>query len=56
MVATDAAASARFGKVGGVTLEVQDHITGVILDGGVWVGRRIIEEPNFCVTGCLSCF
>ena len=35
---------------------MQDHDTGVISDGGVWVGRRIIEDPNGCVTGCLCCF
>ena len=56
IVATNAAARAEFGKVGGVTVEVQDHVTGAILDGGVWVGRSIIEEPNGCVTGCLRCF
>ena len=56
IVATDAATSAGFLKVGGVTVEVQDHVTGVISDGGVWVGRRIIEEPNVCVTGFLCCF
>ena len=56
ILATDAAASAGFGKVGGVTVEVQDHVTGAISDGGVWVGRSIIEEPNGCVTGFLRCF
>ena len=56
IVATNAAASARFRKVGDVTVEVQDHVTGVISDGGVWVGRRIIEKPNGCVTSCLRCF
>ena len=56
IVATDADASARFGKIGGITVEVQDHVTGAILDGGVWVGRSIIEEPNGCVTVCLRCF
>ena len=56
IVATDADASAGFVKVGGVTVEVQDHVTGAISDGGIWVGRRIIEEPNGCVTGCLSYF
>ena len=56
IVTTDAAASTGFGKVGGVTVEVQDHVTGVISDGGVWVGRRIIEEPNGCVTGLFCCF
>ena len=56
IVVTDAAAIAGFGKVGDVTVEVQYHVTGVILDGGVWVGRRIIEETNGCVTVCLCCF
>ena len=56
IVSTDAAASARFGKVRGVTVEVQDHFTGAISDGGVWVGRSIIEEPNGCVTGFFCCF
>ena len=56
IVDTDAAVSTGFGKVGGITVEVQYHVTGVISDGGVWVGRRIIEEPNGCVTGCLCCF
>ena len=37
-------------------MEVQDHVTGVISHGGVWVGRRIIEELNGYVTGCLCCF
>ena len=46
IVANDADASARFRKVGGVTVEVQDHVTGAISDDGVWVGRRIIEDPN----------
>ena len=56
IVATEAAASAGFGKVGGVTVEVQDHVTGAISDGGVWMGHSITEEPNGCVTGCLHCF
>ena len=56
IVATNAVASSGFGKVVGVTVEVQDHVTGAISDGGVWVGRSIIEEPNGCVTGCLRCF
>ena len=42
IVSTDAAASPGFGKVGGVTMEVQDHVTGAISDDGVWVGCHII--------------
>ena len=55
-MATNTSASSGFGKVGGVTVEVQDHITGTISDGGVWVRRSIIEDPKGCVTGCLRCF
>ena len=53
IVSTDAAASAWLGNLGGVTVEVQDHVTGAISDGGVWVGRSIIEDPNGCVVDCL---
>ena len=56
ILATDTTASAGFRKVGGVTVEVQDHVTGSISDGGVWVGISIFEEPNGCITGCLCCF
>ena len=50
VVATYAAVSAEFGKLGGVTVEVQDHVTGAVADGVVGVGRSIIEEPNGGVT------
>ena len=56
IVATNTAASAGFGKVGGATVKMQDHVNGAVSDGGVWVGHSIIEEPNVCVTGCLRCF
>ena len=49
-MATYTAASARFGKVGGVTVEVHAHVTVAIEDGGVGVGRSTIKEPNVCVT------
>ena len=56
IVAIDATASSGFGKVGGVTVEVQDHVTGAVSYGVVWVGRSIMDDPNVCVTGCLRCF
>ena len=55
-MATNTAASAGFRKVGVVTVEVQDHVTGAVADGGVGVGRSIIQEPNGCVTGFLHSF
>ena len=45
VVATDAAARAGLGKVGGVTVEVQDHVTGAVADGGIGVVHSIIHEP-----------
>ena len=37
-------------------MEVQGHVTDSVADGGVGVGRSIIEESNSCVTGFLRCF
>ena len=56
VVATYAAASAGFGKVGVVTVDVQDHVTGTVLDGGFGVGCSLIYEPNGGVTDFLHCF
>ena len=50
LVATYAAVRSGFGKVGGVTVEVQDNVTGSVAYGGVGMGRRIIKDPNGCVT------
>ena len=49
VVATGASASAGFGNVEGVTVEVQVHVTGAVADGGVGVGRCITEDPSGCV-------
>ena len=56
VVVTYPDASDGFGKVVGVTVEVQDHITGTVADGGVGVGHSIIQEPNGCVTVFLCSF
>ena len=56
LLATDASARSGLRNVVGVTVEVQDHITGDVAYGGVGVGRSIIEEPNGCITGFLRCF
>ena len=37
-------------------MEVQYNVTGAVSDGDVWVVRRIIEEPNGCIAGCLRSF
>ena len=56
VVGTYAAASAGFVKVGGLTVEVQDLVTGAVADGGGGVGCRIIQEPNGCVTVFMHSF
>ena len=37
-------------------MEVQEHVTGDVVDGGVGVVRSIIQDPNGCVTIFLRCF
>ena len=44
MVSTRAAAGSRFGEVGGVAVNVEDHVTGGIPDGGVGVRGGVIEK------------
>ena len=45
IVSTSAAAGWRFGEVGGVAVNVEDHVTGVIPDCGVKVRVGVIEQP-----------
>ena len=42
LLTTYMAASAGFGKIGGVTVEVQDHVAIAVADGVVGVSRSII--------------
>ena len=45
IVFTRAAAGLRFGEVGGVAMNVEDHVTGVVPDRGVGVCGVIVEQP-----------
>ena len=45
IVSTSAAAGSRFGEVGGVAVNVEDHVTGGIPDGGTGVRGGVIEQP-----------
>ena len=45
IVSTSAAAESRFGEVGGVAVNVEDHVTGSIPDRGDRVRGGIIEQP-----------
>ena len=44
IVSTSAATGSRFGEVGGVTVNVEDHVTGGIPDRGVGVRGVVIEQ------------
>ena len=55
-----AAAGTRFGEVGGVAVNVEDHVTGGITDCGVGVRGGIIKQPQDVGVGlfrdfCLLC-
>ena len=45
IVSTSAAAGSRFGDVGGVAVNVEDHVTGRIPYRGVGARGGIIEKP-----------
>ena len=53
-MSTSAAEGSRFGEVGGVTVNVEEHVTGSITDCGVGVRDSVIMQPQgVCV--CLFC-
>ena len=45
IVSTCASAGLRFGEVGGVAVNVEDHITGGVPDCGVGVRGGVVEQP-----------
>ena len=45
IVPTSAAAGSNFGEVGGVAINVEDHVTGGIPDRGVGVRGGVFEQP-----------
>ena len=56
IVSTRAAACLRFGEVGGVTVNVEDHVTGGITDCGVGVHGDIIKQPQGVGVGFFRAF
>ena len=56
IVSTSAAAGSRFGEVGGVAVNVEDHVTGGITDFGVGVRFGVIKQPQGIVIGLLRAF
>ena len=51
IMATGAASCAGFGKVQGVAVDVDNHVTCSVPNGGVGIVIGIIEEPQGCVVG-----
>ena len=45
IVSTSAAAGSRFGEVGGVAMNVEEHVTGGVPDRGVGVRGGVVEKP-----------
>ena len=45
IVSTSASAGSRFREIGGVAVNVEDHVTGGIPDRGVGVRCGVIEQP-----------
>ena len=45
IVSTSAAAGLRFGEVGGVAVNVEDHVTGGIPDCSIGVRDGVVEQP-----------
>ena len=43
-------------KVGGVTVDVQDHVAGVVADGRVWMRGGVIDQPKDGAVGVLGGF
>ena len=53
---TSAAAGSRFGEVGGVSVNMEDHVTGGIPDRGVGVRGGVIEQPYGVGVGLFRAF
>ena len=56
IVSTSAAAGTRFGEVGGVTVNVEYHVTGGIMDFGVGVSGRVIKQQQVVGVGLFRAF
>ena len=56
IVSTSAAAGSRFGEVGGVTVNVEEHVTGSITDCGVGVRVIVSKQPQGVGVGLLRAF
>ena len=53
-MATGAASGTGRGKVRGVAVDVYNHVTGGVSNGGVGVGIGVVEEPQGFIVGFFS--
>ena len=53
-MAAGAASGFGLGEIQGITMDMQDHVAGIIPDGRIMIGRGVFEEPNDLVVGLLG--
>ena len=53
-MAAGAALGFGIGEIQGVTMDIQDDVSGRIADGRIRIGRGVVEEPNDVVVGLLG--
>ncbi len=56
MVAADSAASFRHREIGGVAIDVEDHVAGVITERGVGMGGAVVEYLDDGFGGVVGAF
>jgi len=54
VIAAGSGASFWLGKVGGIALDVQDHVAGMVTEDSIGVSGSIVEEPGGSFGSCLS--
>ena len=54
-MAASTAVGTSLAEIGGITVEMENHITGVVSNGGVGVRGGVVEQPDGVVHGVLGC-
>ena len=55
-MAASPAACTCFAEIGGVTVEMENHVIGTVSNGGVGMRGGVVEQPDGVVHVLLSCF
>ena len=53
-MAAGAASGFGLGEIQGITMDMQDHVAGIIPDGRIMIGRGVFEEPNDLVVSLIG--